>query len=122
MRHVITMQEENEGLCLVAFKGAEPLGFMFGYLEEQDDSRIEVYTGKELYISDGFVYPDYRRQGIYHKLNQRMENHYITLGVRRLTRFTHVSNTGMRQFLENEGYMITRLMYEKWLDDEIAEE
>ena len=115
MKHIIKMQDECEGLCLVAYKGDFPAGFIFGYLEDQDDSRIEMYTGKELYISDGYVDPKYRRQGIYHKLNLQMEQYYIDMGVKRMLRFTLIRNTGMRQFLDKEGYFVTRLLYEKWL-------
>ncbi len=115
MNHIIKMQTECEGMCLVAYKGGEPVGFIFGYLDEQDDSRIEIYTGKELYVSDGFVDPKFRRQGIYHKLNQELEQHYIKMGVKRIVRFTLVRNTGMRQFLDSSGYYATRLVYEKWL-------
>src|ERR1044071_6207068 len=62
MRHVIGMQEENEGTCLLAFADGQPAGFIFGYIDEEDeDSRIEMVTGKDLYISDGYVYPQFRR-------------------------------------------------------------
>ena len=115
MRHVIKMQEECEGLCLVAYVKSVPVGFIFGYVEEQDDSRIEIHEGKELYISDGFVSEEYRRLGIYRMLNETIEQHYINLGVKRIIRFTLVNNTNMRQFLDQEEYMVTRLLYEKWL-------
>ena len=115
MRHVIQMQEECEGLCLLAYVDNNPVGFIFGYVEEQDDSRIEIHEGKELYVSDGFVQEQYRRQGIYKKLNETMEQHYIGKGIKRMIRFTRVNNTRMRELLENEGYEVTRLLYEKWL-------
>ncbi len=115
MRHVIQMQEESEGLCLLAYVDNNPVGFIFGYVEEQDDSRIEIHEGKELYVSDGFVQEQYRRQGIYKKLNETMEQHYIGKGIKRMIRFTRVNNTRMRELLENEGYEVTRLLYEKWL-------
>ena len=115
MRHVVQMQTECEGVCLVAYANGSPAGFIFGYIEEQDDSRIEVYEGKELYVSDGYVAEAYRRQGIYHKLNAHLEHHFIDKGVRRIVRFTLVRNTGMRQLLEKGGYEVTRLLYENWL-------
>jgi ribosomal protein S18 acetylase RimI-like enzyme len=115
MRHVIQMQEENEGLCLLAYVDSEPVGFIFGYVEEQDDSRIEIHEGKELYVSDGVVMEQYRRLGIYSKMNEMLEAHYINSGIKRILRFTLVNNTKMRQFLENEGYGVVRLQYEKWL-------
>lgn len=115
MRHVIKMQEECEGLCLVAYVNSIPVGFIFGYVEEQDDSRIEIHEGKELYISDGFVSEEYRRMGIYRMLNAQLEQHYIDQGITRIIRFTLVNNTNMRQFLDDEEYVVTRLLYEKWL-------
>ena len=115
MRHVITTQEENEGLCLVAYVNEVPVGFIFGYVEEQDDSRIEIHEGKELYVSDGFVTEEYRRMGIYRLLNDKLEEHYVGQGIKRIIRFTLFNNVGMRKFLESEGYAVTRLMYEKWL-------
>ena len=116
MKHIVKAQEECDGLCLVAYIDETPAGFIFGYLEEQDDSRIEVYTGKELYISDGFVDPKFRRQGIYHKLNDCIEQYYIEKGIKRILRFTLIRNIPTRQFLDNQGYHVTRLLYEKWLE------
>ncbi len=115
MRHVIKMQEECEGLCLLAYVNNVPVGFIFGYVEEQDDSRIEIHDGKELYISDGFVSEQYRRMGIYTMLNDTLEQYYIERGIKRIIRFTLVNNTNMRHFLENEEYFVTRILYEKWL-------
>lgn len=115
MRHITKMQEENDGLFLMAYIDNAPVGFIFGYTEEQDDSRIEIHEGKELYVSDGYVASEYRRHGIYTELNKQLEQHYINKGIKRMIRFTLVNNTRMRQFLESEGYIVTRLLYEKWL-------
>lgn len=115
MRHVINMQQECAGMCLVAYDDELPVGFIFGYAEDQDDSRIEIHEGKELYVSDGYVLETHRRKGIYRSLNQRLESHYIKQGVKRIIRFTLFNNVGMRQFLEDEEYVVTRFLYEKWL-------
>ena len=115
LRHLITMQEENDGTCLVAYHNNAAVGFIFGYIEEPDDSRIEIATGKELYISDGYVLPSYRKKGIYKKLNEWIERKYIQQGVRRITRFTLVNNEPMKSFLSNRGYSPTRILFEKWL-------
>jgi ribosomal protein S18 acetylase RimI-like enzyme len=114
MRHVITCQEENDSAFLVAYIDRQPAGFIFGYLEEQDDSRIEAYTGSELYVSDGFIYPAFRKMGIYRKLNAALEEMYIAKGIGRIIRFTLTSNTRMQKLLESEGYTATRILYEKW--------
>lgn len=115
MRHVIAMQEECEGICIVAFVDGAPAGFIFGYLEEPDDSRIEVYAGKELYVSDGYVAPQYRRMGVYRQLNAKLEELYLQNGVKRIQRFTLENNIKMRRFLESQGYRVSRVLYEKWV-------
>ena len=115
MRHCITMQEDCEGICLVAYVNNVPAGFIFGYIEEDDDSRFELYTGRVLYVADGYVAPDSRRMGIYRMLNSKLEGHFTATGVRRITRMTMVNNTGMRGLLEQDGYVATRILYEKWL-------
>ncbi len=116
MRHIISMQEESDGVCVVAYINGVAAGFIFGYVQEQDDSRIEIYEGKELYVSDGYIAETFRRMGIYRKLNDYLEQLFIKNGVRRITRFTLVNNVRMRQLLEEEGYIVTRLLYEKWID------
>jgi ribosomal protein S18 acetylase RimI-like enzyme len=115
MQHVIDMQEEHDGTCLIAQDDATIIGFIFGYSYEDEDSRTEDYIGEELYISDGFVEAAYRRQGIYKMLNDILEKKYIAQGVRRIVRFTLSSNERMQHFLDKNEYTVVRLQYEKWL-------
>ncbi|MCD6013268.1 MAG: family N-acetyltransferase [Flavipsychrobacter sp.] len=115
MRHIIKMQEECDGTCLVAYVDGVAAGFIFGYVEGQDDSRIEVYLGKELRVSDGFVHKDYRGKGIFRKLNRELEKIYVGKGIRRICLNVRVNNTRARAFTESEGYVVTKLVYEKWL-------
>jgi ribosomal protein S18 acetylase RimI-like enzyme len=115
MNHLVDMQHNCKGCCLIAYINQFPVGFIFGYTEEQDNSRIEKYTTEQLYISDGFVKKEYRKQGIYRALNNYIENKFIELGIRRILRFTLSTNTHMQKFLEYEGYKPTRILYEKWL-------
>lgn len=115
MQHVISTQEENDGTCLLATKDGEPAGFIFAYVEEPDESRIEDYTGDTLYVSDGYVAPAFRRMGIYRQLNDALEAIYIQKGVRRIVRYTLSNNLRMQQFLTSQQYEPVRLVYEKWL-------
>jgi ribosomal protein S18 acetylase RimI-like enzyme len=117
MRYIIDTQEKNDGTCLVAYVNNEIAGFIFGYAEDPDDSRIEESFSKELYISDGYVVHAFRRTGIYRMLNDEIERMYIANSVRRISRFTLVTNQRMQHFLEAEGYRVVRLLYEKWLDE-----
>jgi len=116
MQCVIDLQEEHDGICLVAHVDGKAAGFIFGYAEEPDNSRIEQYTGPEFYVSDGYIEVPFRRLGLYRAMNTELERIYRDRGVKRFSRFTHVNNHRMRQFLEGEGYVATRVLYEKWLD------
>jgi len=115
MQHVISTQEENDGTCLLASKDGEPAGFIFAYVEEPDESRIEDYTGDTLYVSDGYVAPAFRRMGIYRQLNDALEAIYIQKGIRRIVRYTLSNNRRMQQFLASQQYEPVRIVYEKWL-------
>ncbi|HEY8960318.1 GNAT family N-acetyltransferase [Chitinophaga sp.] len=115
MQHVMEMQETCKGTCLVAYADDVPAGFIFAYLEEADESRIEDYTGNTLYVSDGYVAPEFRRQGIYRMMNEELERIYVEMGVRRIVRYTLANNYRMQQFLALENYEPVRLVYEKWL-------
>lgn len=115
MQHVISTQEENDGTCLLAAKDGEPAGFIFAYVEEPDESRIEAYTGNTLYVSDGYVAPAFRRMGIYRQLNDALEAIYLQKGIRRIVRYTLSNNFRMQQFLASQQYEPVRIVYEKWL-------
>ena len=116
MQHVIRMQESSEGTCMLAYVDGQPAGFVFGYIdEEEEDSRIETYTGLDLYVSDGYVMSTFRRMGLYKMMNAALERIYVERGVRRMLRFTLAGNVPMQHFLEGEGYTAVRYLYEKWL-------
>ncbi|HEY9256485.1 GNAT family N-acetyltransferase [Chitinophaga sp.] len=118
MQHVIETQETCDGTCLLAYVDDTPAGFIFAYLEEADESRIEDYTGDTLYVSDGYVAATFRRQGIYKQMNEALESIYIAKGIRRMVRYTLANNVRMQQFLASENYEPVRLVYEKWLTED----
>jgi len=118
MQHVIDTQENCDGACLLAYVDNTPAGFIFAYLEEPDESRIEDYTGDTLYVSDGYVAKEFRRQGIYRLMNEALEKIYVEKGVRRMVRYTLANNQRMQQFLASENYEPVRLVYEKWLTED----
>lgn len=115
MRHAIECQEECNGTCLVAYVAGEPAGFTFGFTAEDEDERFESYVGEDLYVSDGYIRPEYRRMGLYKTLNTELERIYIAKGVRRIIRYTLTSNTRMQALLERQGFTAVRMVYHKWL-------
>lgn len=118
MRHVIECQEDYDGSFLMAYVDGAPAGFTFGYADEEGDERIEDYKGQDLYVSDGYIKPEYRRLGIYKQLNAALERLYIDKGIRRILRYTLSSNTRMQRFLESQGFQPVRIFYEKWLSED----
>lgn len=115
MKHVIYMQDHCNGICIVAWWRDDIIGFIFGYTEEEDESRCEEASGTIAYISDGFVMPNWRGKSVYSTLNSRLESCFAEMGIKRFTRFTLWNNEPMKAFLEQQGYTITRLLYEKWI-------
>lgn len=115
LQHVITCQEACEGLFLIAKNGDEVIGFIFGYIDEPDESDFEGGEGDDLYISEGFVKEAYRRQGVYAALNAALEAHYKDYNIRRIYRYTLCNNEKMQQWLATQGYQPVRMVYEKWI-------
>ncbi len=106
---------EYQGRFLLAETGGAAIGFIFGYIEKQDNSNFETGTGDDLYVSEGFVDPAYRKLGIYARLNQAFEAHYLSFDLRRIFRYTLVNNEPMHHWLPQQGYQPVRIVYEKWL-------
>ncbi|MBS1777104.1 MAG: GNAT family N-acetyltransferase [Bacteroidetes bacterium] len=65
LQHVQECMNECEGIFLVAEIDKEAVGFIFGYIDEPDNSNFERGSGSDLYVSEGFVKPECRKMGIY---------------------------------------------------------
>lgn len=115
LQHMQECEDENDGVFLVAEKANEAIGFIFGYIDYLDNSNFESGSGHDLYISEGFVKPDFRREGIYTALNKALENQYQDIDIRRIYRYTLCNNEKMQQWLTSQGYKPVRLVYEKWI-------
>ena len=101
--------------CVAAHSSTRALyaaykGPLYQVMRQSDKRTLDIGL-----LADGYVNAAYRRLGIYKQLNEQLEQHYINLGVKRITRFTRVNNTRMIKFMEQQGYEVTRLLFEKWL-------
>ncbi|MCS4301804.1 GNAT family N-acetyltransferase [Chryseobacterium sp. BIGb0232] len=108
-------EEENDGTFLIAEIDGKAIGFLFGYIDEKDDSNFEQGEGDDLYVSEGYVKKEYRKQGIYSALNKSFEETYSDYKIRKIYRFTLCNNDTMQRWLNSQGYRPVRLVYEKWL-------
>lgn len=115
LHFMIECEEENDGTFFIAEIKGRAIGFIFGYIEEKDESNFEQGYGDDLYISEGYVKEEYRKQGIYAALNTAFEEAYKDYSLRRIYRFTLSNNHTMQNWLSKQGYRPVRLMYEKWL-------
>ncbi|MFZ4930149.1 GNAT family N-acetyltransferase [Chryseobacterium sp. Mn2064] len=108
-------EEENEGSFLIAEIDGKAIGFLFGYIDERDDSNFELGEGNDLYVSEGYVKKEFRKQGIYSALNKAFEEMYSHQNIRKIYRFTLCNNDTMQRWLASQGYRPVRMVYEKWL-------
>ncbi|KFF13240.1 GNAT family N-acetyltransferase [Chryseobacterium soli] len=115
LRFMMDCEEENDGTFLIASIDEKPIGFLFGYIDEKDDSNFELGDADDLYVSEGYVKKEYRKQGIYSALNKAFEETYSTYNIRKIYRFTLCNNDTMQRWLATQGYQPVRLLYEKWL-------
>jgi ribosomal protein S18 acetylase RimI-like enzyme len=115
LRFMTDCEEENDGTFLIADVNGKAVGFLFGYIDEKDDSNFELGDADDLYVSEGYVKQEYRKLGIYSALNKAFEETYKDYNIRKIYRFTLCNNYTMQSWLDKQGYQPMRLLYEKWL-------
>ncbi len=115
LRFMAECEEENDGTFLIAEIDGKAIGFIFGYIDEKDDSNFELGENDDLYVSEGYVKKEYRKQGIYSALNTTFEEAYSDYKIRKIYRYTLFNNDTMQRWLASQGYRPVRLVYEKWL-------
>lgn len=115
LRFMSECEEENDGTFLIAEIDGKAIGFIFGYIDEKDDSNFELGDADDLYISEGYVKQEFRKHGIYSALNKAFEETYKDYNIRKIYRYTLCNNNTMQKWLGNQGYQPVRLVYEKWL-------
>ncbi len=115
LRFISDCEEENDGTFLIAEIDGKAIGFIFGYIDEKDDSNFELGDADDLYISEGYVKKKFRKHGIYSALNQAFEEAYKDYNIRKIYRYTLCNNHTMQSWLDKQGYRPVRIVYEKWL-------
>ncbi|NIF04157.1 GNAT family N-acetyltransferase [Chryseobacterium sp. Tr-659] len=115
LRFMSECEEENDGRFLIAEIDGKAIGFLFGYIDEKDDSNFELGDEDDLYVSEGYVKKEYRKHGIYTALNKAFEESYADYKIRKIYRYTLCNNDIMQRWLASQGYQPVRLVYEKWM-------
>jgi len=115
LRFMSDCEEENNGTFLIAEVAGKTIGFIFGYIDEKDDSNFELGDADDLYVSEGYVKKEYRKHGVYSSLNKAFEETYKDYNIRKIYRYTLCNNHTMQSWLDKQGYRPVRIVYEKWL-------
>ena len=113
MAHMIARQREDQGLCLVAYVDGKVAGVCFGWIVVPGDDNLDQMNLSG-YVSDAFVYEQYRQQGIYKTLHQAMEKYFLSKNVDRVSVFTLVNNAPMNAYLNKAAYQPVHTQYQKW--------
>jgi GNAT superfamily N-acetyltransferase len=103
LRFMSDCEEENDGTFLIAEIEGKAIGFIFGYIDEKDDSNFELGDADDLYVSEGYVKKEYRKHGIYSALNQLLRR-LIQIIISENLPLYFINNHTMQSWLDKQGY------------------
>lgn len=105
LEHLLRLNADNSGVLLIAKIDEKIVGFIACRIEHDES----VTTKEELntfgYISDAWTHPDYRKQGIFKKLNVAAENYLKKFPQIKLVKLNVLEgNNNALTAYENTGY------------------
>ncbi len=109
--------ENNNELLLIAELRGRPAGFIWFHEEMDNDVLLREDARRHGYISDLFVLPEFRGQGIARALLAAVEQRCRALGLDRLRVAAIGPNQPARRFYEDQGYAPAIVIHEKRLGD-----
>jgi len=106
LQKLLSKIESCNGLMLVArnAKAANPVGFICAWMAHDDDQLIQEEARAYAYISDIFVAPDYRQNGIASKLLREVEQLMINRGAKQMRLCSKSANRHALQCYDRNGY------------------
>lgn len=106
----------KQGVCLVAVVDDKAIGFSIGWVEEDVyKSKVHAHEVKYAFLSEGFVFPEYRRGKVFSALVAGMEDHFYKLGIRRIRRGSFANNSSLMAAANAQGYQLYEITLEKVL-------
>ena len=107
---------EKQGAMFVARNSEEFVGFITCLIEHDDDLTHTPASNVYGYISDAYVAPAYRGQGIFLKLHAQAEQHLLQFPhITRVRINVMAENHAARTAYEKAGYAAEEVMMEKAL-------
>jgi ribosomal protein S18 acetylase RimI-like enzyme len=115
--HLERAARERRGRVLVAARGDERLGFLVGWVEEEEHGSHHVRPGERRYgvVTDLYVEPGARARGIAVALLEEAARHFAALGLVRLRVRTLAANQAALRFYRALGYAPYELTLEREL-------
>jgi len=99
LAHTIQTQESGQGIILLAEQKDRLIGFVC-LLRPDDNAAESAYA----FMSDLFVIPEYRHQGVGSQLTRKLEQQACVMGATRIALRVTAENVGAHQFYINEQY------------------
>jgi ribosomal protein S18 acetylase RimI-like enzyme len=94
----------NNGVILMARRGAETVGFAAAWIETDPDPCLEEAERRHAYVSDIYVVEAARRQGVGHRLLAALEAEMRKRGCRRIRLCAKATNAVALACYEAAGY------------------
>lgn len=103
LEHIINMQVGSKGIILVAEQDQKLIGFvcLLGPSGGTPDKKSDAAYA---FMSDLFVDPEYRNQGVGRQLIEKVEEQARTMGADNVALRVAVDNTGPRRFYTKNQY------------------
>jgi ribosomal protein S18 acetylase RimI-like enzyme len=109
----IRERTHNAGALLVAENEGGFVGFIAGWIEQDDNIAETADSNRFGYISDICVLPPYRGLRVASRLLDAIELHFRPTGVRRLRIGVLAANKAARGSYEHAGFTPYEIIYEK---------
>ena len=106
-------QVGKDGVLLVAEIEGAFVGFVVGWIEQDDNVAETTDSNRFGYISDICVMPPYRGRRIAGQLLDGLERHLARTGIRRIRIGSLAANRSARTSYERAGFAPYEIVYEK---------
>lgn len=101
----------RQGAAILALDNeGKAIGFINGWLDGGDG--LDADYPQSGSISDAYVVPLFREQGVFKKLNQAMATHFKSQGVLRMETYTLGNNLAMQEILKKAGFTPHKVFFE----------
>ncbi len=102
--------DKHQGAAFLAVSNGEHVGF--GTCWIVSGSGLDKGDNRYGHLSDTYVLPNHRHQGIYKKLLEERKNYFKSLGIKNLDISTLGNNADMHKILTRLGFKIQKITYE----------